>query len=154
MGFGDLGTESLLNQGHPLICRTAQRTTSLFQLRSGARGPGRVEGGTPRILATTCCSLIGWTLRGRHFKPRKCGGGALLTGTAAGVEAAARVPRPCGSPDTRPLPPTTHLRAMGPEPATQKQPPPRRRSRRASGLSAGGAAGSSADSPDPRPEGR
>ncbi|KAI5262158.1 Neuroepithelial Cell-Transforming 1 Protein [Manis pentadactyla] len=43
---------------------------------------------------------------------------------------------------------------MGPEPATQKQPPPRRRSRRASGLSAGGAAGPSADTPDPRPEGR
>ncbi|XP_057354237.1 neuroepithelial cell-transforming gene 1 protein-like [Manis pentadactyla] len=54
----------------------------------------------------------------------------------------------------RPLPPTTHLRAMGPEPAAQKQPPPRKRSRRASGLSAGGAARSSADTPDPRPEGR
>ncbi|KAK2493331.1 hypothetical protein MC885_001087 [Smutsia gigantea] len=64
------------------------------------------------------------------------------------------VPVPAGLLGTRPSPPPTHLCAMGPEPATQKQPPPRRRSRRASGLSAGGAAGPSADTPDPRPDRR
>nr|KAF6431937.1 hypothetical protein HJG63_014081 [Rousettus aegyptiacus] len=43
---------------------------------------------------------------------------------------------------------------MEPEPAVQKQPQPRRRSRRASELCAGGAAGPSPDTPGPEADGR
>lgn len=57
-----------------------------------------------------------------------------------------------GTPGTRP--PHRPLRAMEPEPAVQKQPQPRRRSRRASELCAGGAAGPSPDTPGPEADGR